>query len=488
MFLKRGKNMERARVRYAPSPTGFLHIGNARTALFDYLIAKHYGGDFVLRIEDTDVERNVEGGEASQTYFLNWLGIEADESPDKPNPKYAPYRQMERLDIYREYTEKLLESGHAYKCYCTSEELEEDYNRQKAAGYVSTRYNQKCLHLDATTKAAYEAEGRQHSIRLHVPEDQTYTFDDMVRGEITFESKDIGDWVIVKSNGIPTYNFAVVIDDHLMEISHVFRGEEHISNTPKQMMIFEMFNWEIPRYGHMTLIVNENGKKLSKRDNSVMQFISQYKDQGYLPEAMFNFMALLGWSPKGEKELFTKEELIAEFDESRLSKAPSMFDVTKLTWMNHQYLKEKSDAEWLEFVRPYAAASHDLASKDEAWVEKLLLLYKDQTQYGSEIGSLIDSFFNEPVITEAEEEVLSWETTKTVAASFLKNLPEAWSVEALKEAFNATKKETELKGKPLFMGLRVSATHQSHGPDLMSALYLTGYDVVKKRLETYVNA
>ena len=206
--------MKKTRVRYAPSPTGFLHIGNARTALFDYLIAKHYGGDFVLRIEDTDIERNVEGGEESQLRYLKWLGIMPDESPEYPNEKYAPYRQMERLDIYKKYTDELLEAGHAYKCFCTPEELEEDYQKQVAAGHVSTRYSQKCLHLDKETIDQNIKEGKPYSIRLRVPENATYTFHDMVRGEITFESKDIGDWVIVKSNGIPTYNFAVVIDDH----------------------------------------------------------------------------------------------------------------------------------------------------------------------------------------------------------------------------------------------------------------------------------
>lgn len=478
--------MKKVRVRYAPSPTGFLHIGNARTALFDYLIAKHYDGDFILRIEDTDIERNVEGGEASQTHYLKWLGIVPDESPDNPNPKYAPYRQMERLDLYTEYAEKLIEMGHAYKCYCTAETLQEDYEAQIAQGHTSTRYNQKCLHLDNETRNQYEQEGRTYSIRLHVPEEKTYSFDDMVRGTISFESKDIGDWVIVKSNGIPTYNFAVVVDDHLMDVSHVFRGEEHISNTPKQLMLFEMFDWEPPVYGHMTLIVNEMGKKLSKRDNSVMQYISQYEEQGYLPEAMFNFMALLGWSPEGEKEIFTVEELIKEFSEKRLSKSPSMFDVQKLTWMNHQYLKAKEDVTWLEFVRPFALKHYDVSDKEASWLDKALLLYKEQTQFGAEIVEHLKMYFEEPSITSEAQEVLEWETTPLVAKHFLENLPETWSVESLKEAFNKTKTDSGLKGKPLFMGLRVSATHQTHGPDLMSTLYLLGRETVEKRIREYV--
>ncbi len=477
--------MKKVRVRYAPSPTGFLHIGNARTALFDYLIAKHYGGDFILRIEDTDIERNVEGGEESQIKYMEWLGITADESPAKPNPKYAPYRQMERLDIYAKYTQELLDKKLAYKCYCTSEELEEDYLAQKEAGHASTRYSQKCLHLSDAEKAANEEAEKPFSVRLQVPQEGVYTFDDMVRGEITFEGKDIGDWVIQKTNGIPTYNYAVVIDDHLMDITHVFRGEEHISNTPRQMMIFEMLGWDVPRYGHMTLIVNEEGKKLSKRDNSVMQYISQYEQQGYLPEAMFNFMTLLGWSYPGEKEIFTQEELIAAFDETRLSKAPSMFDVQKLTWMNHQYMKAMDETAWLAFVKPFAEKAHDLSAHDPQWVDTCLLLYKEQCEYGAQIGELISLFFEEAVITEAVQEVLDWETTPQVAKAFLDNLPSEWTLENLRSSFNTAKEVSGVKGKPLFMGLRVAGTLHTAGPDLMSALYLMGEDTVRNRLENY---
>ena len=303
--------MKKVRVRYAPSPTGHLHIGNARTALFNYLFAKHYNGDFVLRIEDTDIARNVEGGEASQIKYLNWLGIYPDESPQNPNPKYAPYRQMERLDIYKKYTDWLLEKGYAYKCFCTQEELDEEHARQEALG-LAPRYNRKCCNLTPEEIKEKEAQNIPYTIRIKVPDNETYEFDDMIRGKVSFESKDIGDWVLVKANGIPTYNYAVVIDDHCMDITHVFRGEEHLSNTPKQIMLYKMFGWDVPRFGHMTLIVNENHKKLSKRDANVLQFMSQYEQLGYLPEAMFNFMALLGWSPEGEQEIFSHDELIKE--------------------------------------------------------------------------------------------------------------------------------------------------------------------------------
>ena len=256
--------MEReVRVRYAPSPTGDLHIGNARTALFNYLFAKHYDGKFIIRIEDTDMKRNVEGGEESQLKFLKWLGIEWDEGPDIGG-QYGPYRQMERLDIYKKYVDELLERDLAYECFMTEEELEKEREEQIAKGQIP-KYSGAHSNLTEEEKEAFRKEGRKPSIRLRVPKNKTYTFNDIVRGNISIESSDYGDWVIVKKDGIPTYNFAVAIDDHLMGITHVLRGEEHISNTPRQMMIYEAFGWEPPKFGHMTLILNEERKKLSKR-------------------------------------------------------------------------------------------------------------------------------------------------------------------------------------------------------------------------------
>ncbi|MGL4373765.1 MAG: glutamate--tRNA ligase, partial [Turicibacter sp.] len=266
------------RVRYAPSPTGFLHIGNARTALYNYLFAKHHGGDFILRIEDTDLERNVEGGEESQMNFLQWLGIEWDESFDVGG-EYGPYRQLERLDIYRKYVDELIEKGLAYKCYCTSDELTEEREAITTNAYDNIHYSRRCLDATGEELKALEARG-EYAVRIKVPANEDYTFNDIVRGEITFKSEDVGDWVIMKSNGIPTYNFACVVDDHLMKITHVFRGEEHITNTPKQMMIYRAFGWDCPTFAHMTLIVNESGKKLSKRDKDTVQFIEQYAKLG----------------------------------------------------------------------------------------------------------------------------------------------------------------------------------------------------------------
>jgi len=260
--------MAEVRVRYAPSPTGHLHIGNARTALFNYLFARHLGGKMVLRIEDTDQKRNIADGVESQMKNLEWLGVDWDEGPGRGG-EYGPYSQMERLDIYQKYTDELLEKGLAYRCYMTSEELEAEREAQIARG-EAPRYSGAHRNLTADQEEAFRAEGRTPSIRIRVPEDVTYTWNDIVKDDVSFESKDFGDWVIVKKDGIPTYNFAVVIDDHLMAISHVLRGDDHISNTPKQMMIYDAFGWEYPTFGHMTLIVNESHKKLSKRDHSII--------------------------------------------------------------------------------------------------------------------------------------------------------------------------------------------------------------------------
>ncbi len=482
---------KQVRVRYAPSPTGFLHIGGARTALFNYLYAKHHNGTFVVRIEDTDIERNVEGGEASQLDNLRWLGIIPDESIDIGGP-YAPYRQMERLDIYKEHAERLLAEGKAYKCFCTSEELEASREAQKANGVAAPTYDGKCRHLTADEVAAKENAGEAYTIRMRVPENVTYTFTDLVRGEVTFESKDIGDWVLVKANGIPTYNYAVVLDDHFMEITHVFRGEEHLSNTPKQMMIFDAFGWEYPEYGHMTLIVNEDRKKLSKRDESIIQFVAQYKDLGYLPEAMFNFFALLGWSPEGEEEIFTKEQFIELFDEKRLSKSPSMFDKTKLTWMNNQYIKKLSREEVVALALPHLQKAGvlpaELSAEQAAWASDLIALYHEQMSYGAEIVELSEQFFKDEIeYDDAAKEVLAGEQVPEVMAAFKAQLQglESFDAESIKAAIKAVQKETGHKGKNLFMPIRVVTTGQMHGPELPNAIALIGKEKAIDRVEKF---
>ena len=478
--------MSKVRVRYAPSPTGHLHIGGARTALFNYLYAKHHGGDFIFRLEDTDIERNIEGGEASQLDNLAWLGIIPDESPLNPNPKYAPYRQMERLDIYRKYIDELIEKGYAYKCFCTPEELDAEHERQTQQG-MAPKYNRKCCHLSEEEIKAKEEAGIPYTIRVKVPAKKTYQFDDMIRGHVSFESEDIGDWVLIKANGIPTYNFAVVIDDHTMEISHVFRGEEHLSNTPKQLMIYEMLGWEAPRYGHMTLIVNENRKKLSKRDETIMQFVSQYKEEGYLPDAMFNFMALLGWSPEGEQEIFDHQGLIEAFSETRLSKSPSMFDKNKLTWVNNRYIKDRSLEDVVALCLPYLKEAYDLTGKDEEWIKKLINVYHEQLSYGKEIVSLVSLFFEDELHLDDEaSEFMKDESIPNTLAVFKSKLEELseedFTKENIQACIKATQKEAGVKGKMLFMPLRIATTGVMHGPDLSSSIMLLGKEKVLSRL------
>ncbi len=479
--------MEKVRVRYAPSPTGHLHIGGARTALFNYLFAKHHNGDFVFRIEDTDIERNIEGGEASQLENLAWLGIIPDESPVNPNPKYAPYRQMERLDIYKEHTQWLLDHGYAYKCFCTPEELEAEHELQTAAG-LAPKYNRKCCDLTPEEVASKEAAGLPYTIRIKVPDNEVYEFEDMIRGHVSFESKDIGDWVLVKANGIPTYNYAVVIDDHSMDITHVFRGEEHLSNTPKQLMLYKMFGWDAPIFGHMTLIVNENRKKLSKRDETIMQFVSQYKEEGYLPDAMFNFMALLGWSPEGEQEIFTHDELINVFDEHRLSKSPSMFDKSKLIWVNNRYIKERPLEEVVELCKPFLAEKYDLSNKSEEWVTNLIAVYHDQLSYGKEICDLVDLFFEDELhLDEEATEFMKDETIPNTLKVFKEKLEELteFTKDNIQACIKATQKEAKAKGKMLYMPIRIATTGIMHGPDLASSIMLIGKDTTIERLSKY---
>ncbi|CCV64867.1 Glutamyl-tRNA synthetase [Alteracholeplasma palmae J233] len=437
--------MKKVRVRYAPSPTGLLHIGNARSALFNYLFARHHGGDFIIRIEDTDVARNVEGGEESQLTNLKWLGLDWNESPDKGG-NYGPYRQLERLELYTKYANELLEKGLAYK--------------------------------------EYREDSDKFAIRFKVPENVTYQFDDMVRGTLKFESKEIEDWIIMKDNGIPTYNFAVVVDDHLMEISHVLRGEEHITNTPKQIMVYNAFGWETPVFGHMTIIVNENKKKLSKRDKNVIQFISEYANLGYLPEAMFNFISLLGFSPKGEEEILTQEEIIALFDDKRLSKAPAMFDKEKLAYVNSRYIKKLEVSKLAELARPYLE-KENIVIESQEWLETLVGLLQDRLTYIAEIVSLYKAFFHENfVINEEEKQFLVENNSKELLVSML-NAFEAIEFDAptIEQTIKQVGKDTGIKGKLLFMPARIATTGEMHGPSLPVSLALLGKERIISRIK-----
>ncbi|MDO4814771.1 MAG: glutamate--tRNA ligase [Gemella sp.] len=480
--------MTKVRVRYAPSPTGNLHIGNARTALFNYLFAKRNNGEFVLRIEDTDSKRNTVDGEASQLKYLEWLGLDYDEGIHKEKG-FGPYRQSERVEIYQKYAQQLIDEGKAYRCYMTAEELEAEREEQIANG-MPPRYGGKHANLTAEEEAAFVAEGRKPSIRIRVPQDRTYKWNDMVKGDLSFEGKDFGDFVIIKNDGVATYNFCVVVDDFLMEISHVLRGDDHISNTPKQLVVYEALNFTAPTFGHMTLIVNENKKKLSKRDESIIQFIEQYDSLGYLPEAIFNFIALLGWSPEGEEEIFSRDEFAKIFDEKRLSKSPAFFDNQKLTWINNQYIKKQPLERIVDLSLPFlvkegVVTQSDIDSNKE-WFEKLIALYQPQMSYGAEIVELTKLFFNKELsFSDEEKEVLALETNAQVYTALIEKTEasEDFTADNIKNLIKEIQKETGVKGKNLFMPIRVATTGQMHGPELNLSLELLGKELVIERLK-----
>lgn len=437
--------MNQVRVRYAPSPTGQLHIGNARSALFNYLFARHFGGDFIVRIEDTDVLRNVVGGEESQLSNLRWLGLDWDESPDKGGP-FGPYRQLERLETYQQYAQELLDKGLAYK------EFRENSDK--------------------------------YAVRFKVPQDQEIVFKDLVRGELRFHSKEVEDWVMIKDNGIPTYNFAVVIDDHLMKITHVLRGEEHITNTPKQVLIYRAFGWNVPEFGHMTIIVNEQKKKLSKRDKNVIQFIKEYQEMGYLPEAMFNFISLLGWSPSTNEEILTQEQIIEQFDPARLNKAPAMFDKDKLAYINSRYIKKLSVDELAEKSRPFLEKA-GISIPDDAWLKLLVGILQDRMSYIGQIVDLYKAFFHDEfhIETEAYQFLIDNQSATLLDAFAQKMADHPFTAETIEALIKETSVQTQIKGKPLFMGLRIATTGDMHGPSLPISLALLGKARVLSRLK-----
>ncbi len=485
---------QKIRVRYAPSPTGHLHIGNARTALFNYLFARHNKGTFVLRIEDTDQKRNVAGGSESQMENLHWLGIDWDEGPDKGGD-YGPYRQSERKDIYNKYIKQLVAESKAYYSYKTEEELEEQREEQRAMGiapHYTYEYEGMTAEEIAEKQEQAKAKGLKPVVRIHIPEMETYSWDDIVKGHLSFESDTIGgDFVIQKRDGMPTYNFAVVIDDHLMKITHVLRGDDHVSNTPKQLAVYEALGWEPPKFGHMTLIINsETGKKLSKRDESVLQFIEQYRDLGYLPDAMFNFITLLGWSPVGESEIFSQRELIKQFDPSRLSNSPAAFDQKKLEWINNQYIK-KADRDTLLDLALNNLQEANLVEKDPnpeklEWVRQLVNIYSVQMSYTRQIVDLAKIFFNAPKdLSEKEIAEIRKDDARPVIEEFKKqiDLIPRFTAPQIMNAVQATRKATGIKGRRLFMPIRIATTRSMVGPGIGEAMELLGKKRVLEHLD-----
>ena len=479
--------MEKIRVRFAPSPTGPFHIGGARSALFNWLLAKKTGGDFVLRIEDTDRERSTQESEDNIKAALQWLGMDWNEGIDLGGP-YGPYKQTERLEIYRKYAEQLVAEGKAYYCYCTDVELEAQRQAFTDKG-ETPHYAGVCSDLNPTQRAELAAQGRKPTIRFRVPANQDIVIADLVRGNVVFESNGIGDFVIVKSDGIPTYNFAVVIDDALMKITHVIRAEEHLSNTPRQVLIYQALQIAMPIFGHISLILGQDRTKMSKRHGATS--VDQYRQLGYLPQALVNFLALLGWSPSGEQEIFSSEELIQEFSMEHVAKNPAVFDVDKLNWINQQYIRALSPEEYCTWSMPYVIAA-GYASEQEsperlAWLKQVILMSQEYIAYLSQVPAQIAMYFNDQFEfenAEAQAE-LQEETAETVINLFLEKLQtvEVLDAVAVKQALKATVKETKLNGKKVYMPIRVALTGNMHGPDLTQIIPLFGLTRTVARIQ-----
>jgi glutamyl-tRNA synthetase len=472
------------RVRFAPSPTGYLHIGGARTALYNYLFAKATGGTFVLRIEDTDLERSKAEYEALQIEDLKWLGILHNEGPDKPNPKYAPYRQSERGEIYQKYAIQLIEQDLAYYDFCTDEELEEMKKRSELEG-GDPRYDGKWKNPEFNAEAKKRvAAGEKCAIRFRAP-DKAYVLNDQVKGEVTYPEGMVGDFVIVRSNGLPVYNYCCVVDDMLMEITHVIRGEDHLNNTVRQLMIYEALKAKPPVFAHVSLLIGHDRQKLSKRHGATS--VNLYKNEHYLPEALCNYLTLLGWSHPKETDIFDKTELFEIFNLDRFSAHAAMYDLEKLKWVNGQHIKKMATADLLKLVEELPETEF-LKKQTPEWKALVIENAKPYVHFLGEIPTFINNMFLKESfeMTEALKDILSWETTPKIIDYIhdeVNKVTTSFITEAeLNGWMDHVKKELAIKGKPLFQGVRATLTGQDHGPELKLIIPLTPVSVLKKRV------
>ncbi len=482
--------MSDVRVRIAPSPSGNLHVGTARTALFNYLYAKKVGGKFVLRIEDTDAERT------SQAYIdnifdsLKALGLNWDEGPDVGGP-YGPYTQSERFDIYPKYVQILLEKGFAYECFCTPEELEaekEEATKNKKA-YV---YSKKCEKLNDIEKDRLRAEGRKPAIRFSVEkatkafhDSSIIHFDDLVKGDLHQDTNLIGDFVIMKSNGSPTYNFAVVIDDMLMKISHIIRGEDHISNTFKQILIYEALGAEVPRFGHLGMILAPDRSKLSKRHGATA--VSEFVEKGYLTDALINFVALLGWAPSDGNEIKSVDEIAQDFRINEVSSSNSIFEYDKLNWMNSQYIKKLDINDLKERLKPFLT-KYDLSTMTDEQYTHMVEITRDPLTILSDITDAVSYFFGEDVEIDPEVQttVLDTEVSQDVLKAFAEQAKDwEWTEENLHEKleeFRGFYKEKGIKAKVTMWAIRAAVTGRTRGADMVGTLVILGKDKTLHRV------
>lgn len=476
--------MEEIRVRFAPSPTGYLHVGGLRTALYNYLFAKKNNGKFILRIEDTDRNRYVEGAVENLIAALKWAGLEYDEGPDVGG-SYGPYMQSQRLDIYKKYADELIKNGHAYYCFCTPERLQKLREEQEKQKLPQAKYDKFCLSLSKDEIEDKLKNNTPYVIRLNVKPNQKIVFNDIIRERVEFDSNNVDDQVLIKSDGYPTYHLANVVDDHLMKISHVIRGEEWLSSTPKHVLLYDAFGWERPNFAHLPLLLNPDKSKLSKRQGDVA--VEDYRDKGYLKEALINFVALLGWNAGDDQEFYYINELIEKFTLERVNKAGAVFDLQKLNWLNAEHLRKKSNDELLLLLKKEIQNSElAIENYNDHFLILIIDAMKERVSFVREFITSCIYFYTPPVEYEQKSVEKNW---KSDTVEHLQKLREEFSKlnNPTKEDFEQalTKLSEELnigKGK-LIHPLRLAVSGQSTGPGLYDILFILGKDEVITRIQ-----
>lgn len=440
------------RVRFAPSPTGHLHVGGARTAIFNWLFARHHGGTFIVRVEDTDQARSTLESEQMVLDDLRWLGLQWDEGPDVGGP-HAPYRQSERVDRYAVAGSELLERGVTYRCFCSEEELEAKRKLAEAEGRPP-HYDGTCLRLPPSIVAANLAAAKPFALRFHVPDDGDVTINDLIRGEVTWKKESLGDFILIRSDGLPIYNFCVVVDDHDMEISHVIRAEEHLTNTHRQVLIYRAMGWKTPEFAHVSLILGQDRSKLSKRHGATS--VAAYAAEGFLPDAMVNYLTMLGWSAPDGRDVFDRQYAIEHFSLDRVNSAPAVFDPQKFEWLNGQWLHAMSAAQLKPLVVPYTG--------DTPWLEEAIDVVKTSVHLLPQFREMLR------FVTDYTAPAIDPAFATALAAELREAMPrDGDGVKAMNERL---KKATGLKGKELFMPLRLALTGMDHGPELVRAIPL----------------
>lgn len=473
------------RVRFAPSPTGYLHLGSLRTALFNYLFARHHNGKFILRIEDTDQSRKVEGAVENLINILNEMGLNYDEGPGVGG-EFGPYFQSERLDMYKKYCDELLANGHAYYAFETAEELDEMRKVQQMQG-KQTMYDRRARVLTENEVKEKLASGIPYVIRLKVPLDTEIRFTDIIRGNVKIDTNLVDDQVLLKSDGFPTYHLANVIDDHFMKITHIIRGEEWLTSVPKHIILYNAFGWEVPQMAHVPLILNPDKSKLSKRQGDVAT--EDYLKKGYLKEALLNFMTLLGWNPGDgeEKEIFTKAELIEKFSIERVNSAGAVFNVEKLNWMNGEYIKNYDIDALTELIIPYLNAG-GIDTSDLVKTKRVVSAIKNYINKLDEAAEQSKVYYSQVSLNGEQNEIVKSETSKQVFALLLSKIEQLLEIttDNFKPALSEVQKESGVKGKNLFMPVRLALTGEEHGPELGLIAYVLGKDEVLKRLKAFL--